>query len=415
MKLYLSLFICITVFFSLNAQEELGCDPTIYRTPALFEDIVTTNVAYGNNVDNAGIPVALTMDIYDPTDNTAELRPLMVFAHGGSFVAGNRNNLSELCRTYSSMGYVTATIDYRLYNFFGGIPDSLDLLDVAVRSMHDMKAAIRFLKGSIDDGNPFRIDTNFVTIGGISAGAITSVQAAFLESNDTLPEFVADIIEDNGGLEGSTASDSLEGYSSKVQAVINGSGAIYRTEWIDSTDDVSIYSYHGDMDDVVPFGEGVAAPGGIPIITLLGSDKIRERCEEENIESILQDVPGGGHTDIYDDMGIYSDSLTNFFLRSSAFIADRVCEDFLTSTDELRGDFMSISIFPNPVQNTINLHKNFNELQIDRIEIVDLQGRRTSISPSGSSISIPDLIPGLYYLNVWDKDQNRFISKFIKQ
>ena len=58
----------------------------------------------------------LFMDIFEPTGDTLSMRPLVIVAFGGGFVAGSRNHWSMrlICEELAQRGYVTASIDYRL-------------------------------------------------------------------------------------------------------------------------------------------------------------------------------------------------------------------------------------------------------------------------------------------------------------
>ena len=57
------------------------------------------------------------MDIYQPTGDNVTHRPLVILAHGGSFVNGTRSSdypITALCADLAHKGYVTVSIDYRL-------------------------------------------------------------------------------------------------------------------------------------------------------------------------------------------------------------------------------------------------------------------------------------------------------------
>ena len=56
------------------------------------------------------------MDIYTPVGDNYTNRPLLIFAHGGSFIGGSKTNptMVDLCETFAKRGYVTASINYRL-------------------------------------------------------------------------------------------------------------------------------------------------------------------------------------------------------------------------------------------------------------------------------------------------------------
>ncbi len=94
----------------------------------------------------------------------------------------------HLCENYVQKGYVAATIDYRLFpNEQLGNPDSLELIDANIKAVGDMKAAIRYFRQSVDEGNPYRIDPGFIVVGGYSAGAFTALHLSYLNEDDDIP------------------------------------------------------------------------------------------------------------------------------------------------------------------------------------------------------------------------------------
>ena len=89
--------------------------------PRFDQEIFTTvnktaDVVYGANTDYQGANMILKMDIYQPDGDTMSQRPLIIFAHGGSFVAGDKSNgdQADLCTSFAKRGYICATINYRL-------------------------------------------------------------------------------------------------------------------------------------------------------------------------------------------------------------------------------------------------------------------------------------------------------------
>jgi len=411
MKIFYTLFLfCLSL--SLFAQERPPCDSEFYRVPGLFSEIDVTEVQYAENFDNFNVIQRLRMDIYDPLDNPENVRPILVLAHGGSFITGNKSQLEEVCQTFSSMGYVTASINYRLYNFLGGLPDSLAMLDVAAKAHHDMKAAVRYLKSTAAKGNPYRIDTNMVVVGGFSAGSIAALHAAYLDEMDTIPDYLSEIIAENGGYDGDTFADSLAGFTDVVHNCINGSGALYRASYLDSTDQVGLFSYHGTADETVPFGAGIVAPGGIEILFMEGSDVLHERAKLQEVRQELISVPGGGHTDIYDPEGMFGDSLTSYFLKSAAFIADDYCEGTITSTTEIITE--QFEVFPNPTLNEIIIPRNIFQQNISSVEIIDMSGIRRQYPISDQRISVGVLSSGVHVLRIITGDDKMYQSRFIK-
>ena len=82
----------------------------------IFDNVDVTTVTY-SDVHN------LSMDIYQPVGDDVTNRPVIIFAHGGTFIFGSKNNSTvvELCERFAKRGYVTASINYRLSGDFFGI------------------------------------------------------------------------------------------------------------------------------------------------------------------------------------------------------------------------------------------------------------------------------------------------------
>ncbi len=84
----------------------------------------------------------------------------------------------------------------------------------------------------------------------------------------------------------------------------------------------------------------------------------------------------------------------------------------ITSVDELAGNIGSV-IYPNPAQNQFHIQMK----QVESIAIFDIQGRpiKQEIVQNGKSIDISDLSNGLYWVKLFDKQNNALgIQKLIK-
>ncbi len=304
--------------------QNTSCDGSRYIDD-LFTTSVTNGVKYGENFTYDNAFQELFVDIYEPVGDAAPMRPLVIFAFGGSFVAGNRGQMQSYCEDYARKGYVAASIDYRIYDgSLFPIPDSTKMLDVVVKAIGDMKAATRFFRKSADNGNPYRIDPNFIFVGGLSAGAITALHHAYIDDVNEVPANIAIAIVNNGGIEGDTddPANSSVGYSSAVQGVINYSGALNRQTWIDS-DDPPLFSAHGDGDGTVPYNYGFANIFGFPIVSMNGSGLLHPQASAVGVENCLITVPGGGHTDFYGDV-VWRDSIVN---KGSRFVEEIICRE----------------------------------------------------------------------------------------
>ena len=191
--------------------------------------------------------IDLCMDIYEPDDISDQLRPLIIFIHGGSFYNGDKSDepYQRWCSHFASLGYVAASINYRM----GWSPSCTNIDAAGYRAAQDANAAIRYLT---HNAYRYRINTDWVFVGGSSAGAITALNSAFL-NDDNRPNSVAD-----EGPISKLASDYPNPYH--VAAIINMWGAVCDTAILQDSR-TSIISFHGDADDIIPYGYGYPFKG----------------------------------------------------------------------------------------------------------------------------------------------------------
>ena len=223
----------------------------------VFSDVDVSTVTY-SEVNN------LQLDIYQPVGDTENNRPLIILAHGGSFIAGVRANPSmvSLGEAFAKRGYVVASISYRLMTVLDLIFSSTTLNGVA-EALSDGKAAIRYFRKSVVEGNEYNIDPNQIYFGGNSAGAIIAIHAAFMQDGEVEdPELIV-AMENNGGFEGNSGNP---GFSSDVRGAISLAGGIANLDFINSSDFNSLLiTCHGDLDNTVVYDCGEPLSGAVPI------------------------------------------------------------------------------------------------------------------------------------------------------
>lgn len=394
-------------FSLIHAQYNYGCDGERYITK-VTEDVGLTSVLYGTNVEPDGDVVDLKMDIYYPQNDNVDARPAIVLAHGGSFIGGTRQELIGTCLRLADHGYVAATIDYRLLNLLGGIPDSISAMDIAVKAAHDMKGAIRYLKHSaIEDGNPYNIDPDMMFSGGYSAGAITALIASALDLEEINEAFLLEILENNNGIQGNTGDSTHLVYGSDVRGILNFSGAVYDLNWLDAEDPL-IVSMHGDDDETVPYDHNFVNVFGFPIVKLHGSGSMHNFMDENSIPAYLYTVEGGGHTDIYFDNS-YSDQFQEFRQNADTLFANIICDGIV---DVLTTPALNISFSPNPVKNILQ----FTGISPTAdVYFYNSQGQNLlqSRSDANGNIDVSSLISGVYYFSL-QQDGKTFTDKFVK-
>jgi para-nitrobenzyl esterase len=296
------------------------CDGVRYRY-RLFDEIqVDYGVIYGGNVGASGAMEELDMDVYRPAGDDVSDRPVVILAHGGFFLAGSNDgtDVVPLCEDLARMGYVAASISYRL-----GVDNLFDLetslQESVLRGVHDAKAAVRFFRRShAEDGNPWGIDPGRIVLGGSSAGAFIALHVAYIDDLSEVPDII-DLTQPGlgGGLEGFSGN---AGYSSEVLSVINISGAMGDANWI-AAGDVPVVSTHGTSDGTVPYGTGSISLLGINVAEVDGSWPVHIRAEEMGLDHSLTTFVGAGHVPHMDDATYYD--LTR--AAAMAFTSRQVC------------------------------------------------------------------------------------------
>ncbi|MDU0369501.1 carboxylesterase family protein [Hymenobacter endophyticus] len=270
-----------------SAQSRIDTTGGRYYRPIFANITRTQDVTYGAATDFLGSNQNLRLDVYQPTGDTVRRRPLLVFAHGGGFVSGNKNDADvvELCTRFARMGYVTASIDYRLLF----LPfDTVNIGRAAIRATQDMRAAVRFFRRDAATARTYRIHSDFIYAGGSSAGAFMALQTGYLDKAAEVPAYIG--LADLGGLEGNSGNP---GYSSAVRGVINLCGALGRPAWIEPGN-VPLVSLHGTADAVVPYGAGTVG-GGLPPQKVYGSSILHARATAVGIVNRLYTFKRAGH------------------------------------------------------------------------------------------------------------------------
>ena len=181
-----------------------GDSPLRYRD-AVFTDVTkTSDIQYGEAPDANNNPVALKLDLYQPTGDTQTKRPALVWVHGGSFSGGDKTNFVpvDVANTFTKLGYVVVSINYRLLGS-GCVANPNNCLVAALEAQHDAQASVRWLRAN---AATYNIDPTRIGIGGESAGAITATLVGLhsddpgTSGNPGYPSTVGGFVSVSGGL-----------------------------------------------------------------------------------------------------------------------------------------------------------------------------------------------------------------------
>ncbi len=357
-----------------------------YKDQIFNSVTITSDVVY-----TTANSTTLKMDIYEPTGDVEPQRPVIVMAHGGSFIAGDKTMdsvVTRYCNSFAKRGYVCASIDYRL-----GSPlqllDTVGLMDAVTKCISDGKAAIRFFRKDAATINTWRINPDMIIVGGNSAGAVLYMQAVYIDSLNEAPLTYRNAMIQNGGLEGNSGND---GYSSKAQALINLAGGLNVPEYVGPNSTPS-FNAHGDADVTIAY-QCAYAENGLVKVRLCGLGAIEPLYQQYNIPHYSKVYPGATHTPWQNNLSMMAelDTLTANFLYTI------VCNNSV-DINELHSD-KNIRVFPNPAQNQFTV-SFINPENYAAVQLFDLQGRLLSekrVVSNQTQFNTLSYQPGLYVI-----------------
>lgn len=402
----------LIAFQSLAAQQ-LGCDGSRYLND-VFANVKKTTVVYAPTVSHLGQNINLSIDIYEPEGDSLAKRPVVILAHGGSFVFGDKSNMQKWCQLLAQKGYVAASIQYRLFPWFIlGFPDSTDVFDTAVKAVGDMNAAVRFFREDAATSNTFRAAPDHIFVGGYSAGAVTALHKAFLDADDPVPPFLQTLIVNNGGTEGISGTDSNKTYSSASGAVLNMSGGLYSSLWIGNGEQ-PLVSIHGTADGTVPYTSGLANN----IAYLEGSSLVHASATASGVWNNLTTVHGGGHTDIY-EQAQWKPFIDSFWVNATRLFESLVCTEPSSVADLLSSEVGIWAFYPNPVSS-----KRLLTVEIagtvppsSQFVVMDMLGKVVSQTwldaAAIQEVQLPAMISGLYLAQIVSPNKRFEVKRFL--
>lgn len=240
----------------------------------------------------------LSIGLVRPVDNLpSKKRPLIIGVHGGGFVnfcpfepcfvKFSENILTE---NFTSKGYLTASVQYRLNSPLDfGPPRIKDekLLEVQYKATQDVRDAIKYIFANADR---FGVDTENVFLIGRSSGAITVLNAAYLDD----PEIPTGLSNRYGQL----------AKKENIKGVISLSGAIYDLSYLAGKDKVPMLIIHGREDSIVPANKGFYL-GMKHLTPVYGGKAIFDEAEKRGIKAqgffydFGHDFPSRFVSDIY--------------------------------------------------------------------------------------------------------------------
>jgi len=306
---------------TLFAVEEIS-DICYANAPGFWSEIADGTDAMSKvfRVVNAikAVPLDLRLDIFRPQNDTLQKHPLVMLIFGGAFYFGSKDDarITSLCRYLASLGYVAASIDYRL----GYFPTKAGIGRAGYRALQDAHAAMRFLVSHHED---YCIDTSMIFVGGSSSGAITALNLAFF-ANENRPKYTRKGLfrPDLGDID--TCGNTIR-TNFRIRGVVDMWGAMPDTSLLRGHN-IPILAFHGDADNVMPYGYdypfGVAKPLNTLVVEpMFGSSCIVDRALKLGYQARLVTFDGYKHMPhvhpktkaINDNFYVVRDVMSEFF------------------------------------------------------------------------------------------------------
>ena len=264
----------------------------------IFDEVnITEDVVYGNAPDLPFIflfewntqDIDLDMDIYEPSNDDEESRPVIIFIHTGAFFSGHNelDDVADLSIASAKRGYVAINMNYRLGL---NILSSYSGERAVYRGVQDASSVIRYLREYHEE---LRIDPDKIFIWGSSAGSFIGLHLAFSD-DDERPEstYGSSSDPDLGCID---CEGNNFNHSSKPQALVSCWGAIGDLNWINSDDQIPTILFHGTADPIVPFESGFPFTIDIALPIVYGSSLIHDRLNQQNILNELHAEEGELH------------------------------------------------------------------------------------------------------------------------
>lgn len=280
-----------SIFTQIGRTEPISYAKTQF--PANFKDVSYDKdgtVGNCNPVDSCvDEATSLIYEVFYPADHnynaTNAKLPVMILWHGGGFGECPKYTqalMRNLCSAFAYRGFVTINAEYRrgrLKDKRNDAYTSAQHLLAAARSLQDGRGLIRSvikrerLHDSLFATDPYRIDTNRIFIGGVSAGGLMAVTLAWFSNPMIAQSFPTPYgLNTMQDVLGSIDADYYFGeptitYKPRIKGVVSLWGAVaipYEYRAMDREDSFFIQqnypatlkpviSFHGARDSTFPY------------------------------------------------------------------------------------------------------------------------------------------------------------------
>ncbi|BDT59740.1 hypothetical protein MasN3_32340 [Massilia varians] len=253
----------------------------------------------------------LKLDVYLPTKKSDKPLPVVMYFHGGGWVAGRREGAALSAMPYMEMGFAFVNVSYRLAK-----------VAPAPAAVEDTLCALQWVGRN---AKKYNFDLSKVVTTGDSAGGHLALATAMIPADSPLTRQCA--------ANEPSWSGPYRNAAPKVAAVVNWYGITdvadmlqgpnvrsYAVAWFGSMPDPerqalaravsplshvhaggpAVFTIHGDADPLVPYAHGV---------------RLKEALDKAGVRNVLHTIKGGGHGGFTAEQHVGAYGAAHAFLR----------------------------------------------------------------------------------------------------
>jgi hypothetical protein len=476
MKTFKQLFICVFLLSSVAVHAQNWNNR--YSTAVFTQNQITReNRIYSPFVNTLyNFTGALTVffpqeNVYSMAALNGKARPLIVLVHGGGWTGGTKEDFASTAYFYAQLGYVVASIDYRLFNqnqnSSGYNPPSYITQQINIMmnlnnqfktdkqglqnnasalpcyiAMQDLNAAIKYL---CYHSTNFLIDKNNIFLMGESAGAATVLTYALADVNELEYHFNYGTTANVGPMNYST-QQNCKNQTFTIRGVVSLAGGIQYADYLKYNENIPLLLQHCPDDNIALINGNTSQ-----CAMALGSNQIIQNIKNYNTsggnypcsylyrthrifsldpnEHVFQDAfrlqfnlpitqflyniyKNNTNCTPYNFPATYAPYIQTVTSRPSPAMREGL--DEVMGIEEQAG----ISSYPNPAKDAITI-KGIEAGSLADVKIYNAQGQlvinKQTESHSGDvSLSVSDLTPGMYIMYIQTDVQSKQL-KFVKE
>lgn len=294
-------------------------------------------------------------------------QPAVIFVFGGGFISGTRDNKNyiDYFKHLVNKGYQVFSIDYRLgfkiqREKNKHIADSTGIKPAKAKAVEFVKTFNNAIDIAVEDlfsatlliikeSQKWQIDTSEIIISGSSAGAITSLQAAFyLANRNNLKKIYRS--NKNSGLTYKEKIVKILPAKFNYAGVISFAGAILnykgKLKWENRPAPIALF--HGNADRTVPYNRIWT-----PIGSFNGSKRIAQSLKDKSSPYLFCTYQNEDHIIAITPM------------KESLGVIEMFLEDFINKQKNLEVNIITTNI--STITSTNNSHKNTSKSQYKKM------------------------------------------------